>query len=121
MLRYRISFNNQWLCLCILSLAVIGGLIFILSAVPTALGEETPEKPEANSTQITETSDTERILSLQTAIEADQKTFGELKEDLKKKETEFRKMTAKLEEIREQLQAKEHPTETDLARLKGGL
>jgi peptidoglycan hydrolase CwlO-like protein len=108
MSKYRISFNHR-LCLCILLLVVTGGLTFILFSVPAILAEETAEKPEINGDPIAETSDTVRILSLLATIEADQETLGELKEDLQEKETEFRKMTAKLEEVREQLQAMEQP------------
>jgi moderate conductance mechanosensitive channel len=108
MLKYRISFNYP-LCLCILLLIVTGGLTFILFSAPTVLAEETAEKPEINDDPIAETSDTEQILSLLATIEADQEALGELKEDLQEKETEFRKMTVKLEEVREQLQAMEQP------------
>ena len=132
--KYRISFNHQRFFLRILLLIVTGGLTFILSSDPTVLAEETAEKSEINGDPIAETSDTVRILSLLATIEADQETLGELKEDLQEKETEFRKMTAKLEEVREQLQAMEQPEDkpqgpsvfskgkqaaVDLNRLKG--
>lgn len=133
MLKYRISFNHQRFFLRILLLVVTGGLTFILSSVPMLLAEETAEKPEINSDPIAKTSDTERILSLLASIEADQETLGKLKKDLREKETEFRKMRVKLEEVREQLQAKEQsgdetpdpsvsskgkPASADLDRLK---
>lgn len=133
MLKYRISFNRQRFFLRILLLVVTGGLTFILSSVPMLLAEETAEKPEINSDPIAKTSDTERILSLLASIEADQETLGKLKKDLREKETEFRKMRVKLEEVREQLQAKEQsgdetpdpsvsskgkPASADLDRLK---
>ncbi len=108
MLKYRISFNHS-LCLCILLLIVTGGLTFILLSAPTVLAEETAEKPEINGDPIAKTSDTERILTLLETIKADEETLGELKKDLQRKETEFRKMRAKLEKVREQLQAVEQP------------
>lgn len=129
-----ISFGHALFSLCVLFLVIAGGLFFPLSFVPVVFGEETSGKNGENPAAINEKTDAEWILSLLSTIETDEKTLSELKKNLAKEETEFSRMTTRLEEVKAQLQtnedsrdkAKDAPissegklSEAELNRLKG--
>jgi small-conductance mechanosensitive channel len=102
-----ISFGHALFSLCVLFLVIAGGLIFPLSFVPVVFGEETSGKNGENPAAINEKTDAEWILSLLSTIETDEKTLTELKKNLAKEETEFSRMTTRLEEVKAQLQTNE--------------